>query len=651
MKYAVLIVFWTLLPDAEVFGQASNREFGVVPLETFDMQVYDKDPEASAVVLFDIGEARFNDDHNGFKLSVKRTKRIRILKDDAMDYVTVVNIPYWKDGGNTEKVTRIQAFTYNLQNGIVTKVAIEPTQIYEERITDNVHNKTFTFPRVKSGSVIEYQYEFESPFMFNLTDWEFQSSYPTIYSSFIVNMIPFYEYTFILQGADRFSEYSAVESTERRYFGGVSFTGIVHTYVMKDVPAFQDEGFITSPGDYILKMDFQLSKITYTTGGSKEILTTWPKLIDELQKGQFFGRYIAKAKREAESILAALNVQTLPESERIKAIVDYVKHNYQWNGNSRYGASLDPKDFITHRNGSSAEINLFLVALLEVAGIQAYPVLTSTRDHGKIKADYPFEHFFNYVLVAAHDGTGLVLTDGTDPLLAYNRIPVRCINEKGLIVKEDSEDWVGLESNIESLEHVAIGMQCDLDKDLINVSLKQRTTEYEAHANRLARQDTNDIIDKLRARDFVEVRNVQIQNADKVEKAYVTSAKGAVPLQRINEEIVIKPFLDYPIAENPFKQRSRAYPIDFIFKKSKQYLCVLDIPTGYTVSESPSPLQVDDQLVRLEYLTETVGDKFKVTGTVTFKHAVYPAAEYLLLKSHFDTMIAKFQEVVILNPL
>ncbi len=364
-----------------------------------------------------------------------------------------------------------------------------------------------------------------------------------------------------------------------------------------------------------------------------------------------FGRYISRARKHSETILESeLHVQTLAEPERIKAIVGYMKSNYRWDGVSRYSASMDPKEFFTRKSGSSAEINLFLCALLEVAGIKAHPVLTSTHDHGKIKADYPFAQFFNYVLVIADEGTGLILTDATEPFLPYNRIPVRCINEQGLIVKPDSEDWVSLESQVESLEHIAFGMQYELESDLLRVSVKQRTTEYEAYLIRSEQQDTTEIISDLRGRDFLEVRDVVIQNAEEVEKACITSIKGDIPLQRINHEIVITPFLDFPITENLFKQASRLYPMDFIFRKSKEYLCVLDIPEGFVVSEMPAPLLVDDHLVKLQYLAEPVGDKLKLTGTMIFKQAVYDAADYVMLKKRIDTMITRFTELVILKP-
>ena len=48
------------------------------------------------------------------------------------------------------------------------------------------------------------------------------------------------------------------------------------------------------------------------------------------------------------------------------------------------------KDLLSSKTGNSAEINLFLAGMLNAAGIEAYPVITSTRSNGKIQSDYPF---------------------------------------------------------------------------------------------------------------------------------------------------------------------------------------------------------------------------------------------------------------------
>ena len=72
---------------------------------------------------------------------------------------------------------------------------------------------------------------------------------------------------------------------------------------MKNVPAFNSEEFISSINDYIIKIDFQLSKIHTTSGVSIDVITTWEELSKELLTHQDFGKYINKSKRLASHLI------------------------------------------------------------------------------------------------------------------------------------------------------------------------------------------------------------------------------------------------------------------------------------------------------------------------------------------------------------
>ena len=187
-----------------------------------------------------------------------------------------------------------------------------------------------------------------------------------------------------------------------------------------------------------------MAKVNYKTGGSQEIITTWTKLIQELNKHENFGKYIKKSKKSASKLLNIDEVLTKTPKERFNTVLDYVKNNYKWNNFLGKYTTKSSSKFLKEKHGSCADINLFTIGLLNAVGIEAYPVLSSTRSHGKIKYDYPYSHFFNYVLIYAKVDGKTILSDATDPLNDNQRIPVRCINDKGLVIEKDKQNWVKL---------------------------------------------------------------------------------------------------------------------------------------------------------------------------------------------------------------
>ncbi len=70
------------------------------------------------------------------------------------------------------------------------------------------------------------------------------------------------------------------------------------------------------------------------------------------------------------------------------------------NGRSGIGARSSPNDVIKNESGNVAEINLLLVAALRERGLNANPIISSTRDNGIIMEAFPTIDRFNYVLAA-----------------------------------------------------------------------------------------------------------------------------------------------------------------------------------------------------------------------------------------------------------
>ena len=459
-KKLVFILLLTCLFNGHVISQESLAVFGKVTEEELNMKVYEKDQTAEAVILSDLGKAYFNQNTSGsFDLVFERTVKIKILSKAGIKWAEV-EIPFYQDKNQKEIIEYINAYTASFEDNRIRKSNVYPENIYEEKATEHWYVKKFAFPNVQVGSVIEYNFKIISPFKFNMRDWEFQNRIPVVYSEYEVRMNPFYEYTFLLQGRDSFDENTSHRDQNSRQYGTIEYYDMISKFIMRDLPAFNDETYITSINDHIIKLDFQLSKITRTDGVSIDVFTSWPTVCNELLKYNDFGKYMSSIKGTAKKIVEELTLDDLSPEGKIKVIVDYVKSNFTWNGYKSKYASKKAKEFISEKTGNCAEINLYVVTLLNEAGIEAYPVLISTRDHGKIIVDYPFVQFFNYTIAMARLDFDKILIDGSEAMSTYNEIPPRCFNNKGLVVYKKSEEWVDLVPSKPSLR------KYDFDIDL-----------------------------------------------------------------------------------------------------------------------------------------------------------------------------------------
>lgn len=325
-KLANIFIF-LLLGNQFIYSQNFAKEFGKATQLNFEDKQYAAYQNAEAVVIFDLGKSYFVRDQNSYDVVYERTTRIKILSDAGAKWAEI-EIPYYHEGSVWEKVTKIEAYSYNYDNGLKIN-KLETSNVYEEKINDKWSVKKFVVPQVKAGSVVDYRYSIISEYKFNLRDWEFQWRIPVQYSEYEVQMISFYEYTWLLQGTNKFTEQSSyVDSGLKEQFAGVEFNPNVHKFIIKDVQAFESEELISSINDYIIKLDFQLSRINYPTGGSLEIITTWDNMIKDYLKEEKFGKFINKAEKLSTKLIDIEEFVNKTDREKLDFTIDYLKKKF-----------------------------------------------------------------------------------------------------------------------------------------------------------------------------------------------------------------------------------------------------------------------------------------------------------------------------------
>lgn len=659
----ILLLLTAFLPTS---AQRLTPVFGTLTDSEKTMTSFEADPDAPAVVLFDIGDSYFFDTDNGYDIRFTRMKRIKVLSRAGIKEASTVSIPFYvQSPTKTEKVVSIEAYTYNLKDGLVYKKALDPATVFEEKVNNFYRVKKFAFPDVQEGSILEYKYVLETPFQFNLPDWTFQAKVPTLYSEYTVKMIPFYEYVFIAQGISKFDYQNSEVSKKKRAWGtvtenlggstgpGFEFSDMVHTYAMKNIPAFTDESLITSVDDYIMKMDFQASKFNRPRGGSETIITSWPELNKELLANEHFGKYLNSSTRFAKRILdkELVLAPDMPEEKKCEAILEYVRTSFQWDNYLGNFASKSAKDFVEQKSGNVTDINLFLVSLLREAGINADPVILSTRAHGKIRTDYPFGHYFNATVVLVN-GKRSFLMDGSDRLLAYDRIPIRCINEKGLVVSEKEVKWVSLEPRVPSLDEKTITLKIDPVNAVASVSGKIAGSEYKAYEYK--QKFENDSIEfkkYLMDEHHVKATGIQFLSYDKPKLPYVMVFKGSTPLEKIGNKIVVQPLLGFPLKENPLHQASRTYPVDFIFPQNSKTKSTLSIPEGYKVEALPEPIMMDNEIAQIKLAYTVNGSELEIQADYVLKKSTYSPADYSKLKFYLSMIVKGFNAPIVLDKM
>ncbi len=652
----------SLLLSHVAYSQTKEIEFGKISTEEIELKQYEHDKEAKAVILHDKGKSIFFDSKNGYDIRFTRHKRIKIFDKTESQYAEI-SIPYYVDGyGKTETVKSIEAFTYNITDGRLSRKQLDPSTIYEERINERWHNKKFVFPDLQDGAILEYRYVLETPFHFNLPDWTFQDKIPTIYSEYQVSLVPFYEYIYIVQGITKFDYQNSVVAQEKRTWGsiskynglnigsGVEFQDYVHTYALKNIPAFIDESYISSINDYIIKMDFQLAKFHTPTGGTSDIISTWPSLNESLLKHEKFGKYLKSSSKVAKKVISEdLDLGSKDNKNKAIEIIDYVKNNFEWNGYYGKYASQSAKDFFAKKSGNVADINLFMIALLNEAGINTEPLILSTRNNGKIPAEYPFDHFTNYVIAIVETDSPF-LADGTEDLLPYNKLPTRCNNERGLIVKkEDMPRWISLNNDVLSIEKNLITMTLDTVTADVMTQISIQNTEYKSFAARNRFKNDSTKIKEFYEDKIGDIKRSKSIRYERMNLPYVMNFETKYETEKLGNNVVIRPFLNLPLPKNILTQKDRTYPVDFIYPWENQFESTLEIPIDFSLAQLPEGYKLDNDLAEINLDYSFDNSILKVKGNYKFKKSTYEAIEYSRIKHYLDQIVKYFNQPIVLE--
>lgn len=405
MKYRLSIFILILILSAQrIAAQTSLPDYGEFTEEEKTMTVCSFDKEADAVILFDQASSGYDDEYH---LITQHRVRIKILNERAIDRGNIRIWFYSKD--KFEYISDVAGITYDPKTGETT--TLDKHFIFTENSGSNYSQVRFAMPNVKAGSIIEYKYISTMKHYGGLRDWDFQADLPTQVSAYKLEVDPRSEFTFQVQKSAQYP--ITVKPGEGKVY-----------FEMKYLPGIRFEPYMDAPKDYLQRVIFQLSGFQNVFGSKQAVSTNWQQLaIDLYRDDDFYGAF-RKEYTGMDEVKLNLALKTT-NTEKTRYLYNWVRDHFSWNGSDSKYATSGLKKVWESRSGTSGELNLLLVNLLQQAGVEAYPLLVAERDYGKVDTLYPFLDRFNKTdAIAWADGKKWIMdvTQKNDPfgLTPYN---------------------------------------------------------------------------------------------------------------------------------------------------------------------------------------------------------------------------------------
>ncbi|MDF9796193.1 transglutaminase-like putative cysteine protease [Catalinimonas alkaloidigena] len=625
---------------------AQEITFGRISAEELHDEFYDKDSSASALILYDHAKSNFRHlENHGFRVETTRTVRIKIYNQAGSGWGNVV-VPLYQDGYNrTETVRDIKGYVYNLENGMIQRDELDKKDIFEEDVSEKWHHVKFAFPKVKASTVVEYQYTLVSPFLFKLEDWEFQHDIPVQWSEYVLTVPAFYEYMILKQGYFDFEIQDARSLNDEQRLGSYTYDNVRYHWAMKDVPAYQEEEYMTTRDDYIAKIIFQLSKVNYPGKHVKDFMTTWPKLVEDLMKLTYFGKNIKK--NNTREIVQSLTEGLGSEKDKATAIYEYVTQNFAWNKKNSYAPSTSLNQLLKDKSGNCTDINLLLLNMLKKAEIEAHAVLLSTRQHGKITTSFPLIDQFNYTIVFAQiEGQG-VLLDATRRDLPFGMINEACLNGYGLVANEDAkvEQWIDVGQQGVYFVDIYCQLKYDEERGSLTAQVKESFRDYAALRARKLYQE-----DEAQLYQLNDVQELKIEGAEVKSKPFSLSYTAPYPAEELGSLLYIDAFMMIDEG-NPFNAPKRFYPVDFGHRMAVKYNFSFTVPEGYSLEEWPQDINLKLEDSSISYVSKSnfAFNTLQIVSLFQINKTMIGVDQYQDLRELYADMLSKQMEKIVLK--
>ena len=668
LKKIILLV--VLIFQISVFSQ--NYKFGKVSKEELQEDFYPSDSTADAAYLYKYRNTfyTYNNTSGWFDVITEVHHRIKIYTKEGFNKATL-GIKYVKpDSGSDEKISSIKGYTFNIDGNKVTKEKLSKEDVFDEKINKYRSVKKITMPNIKEGSVIDLKYKLISPYYTYIDDLEFQHGIPVKHLDFTIGIPEYYKFNIATKGYYYIEPVKTVSSSNFSYKAkykqgvgadrttsyeniNVEFETNRSQYKATNIPALKDdEPFVFNINNHRGGIKYELSSIDFPERATKYYSTTWEDVSKQIFKSESFGSEINKStyyKNDLNNILS----NTINDVQKVAAIFSFVKSKVKWNGYYNKYIDKGVRKAYKEGSGNAADINLMLTSMMRSAGLDANPVLVSTKANGVPL--FPTLDGFNYVvsMVEFTDGKYMLL-DATEPYSIPNILPSRAVNWNGRkVTKKGNSSWVKLAPTKfgEENNNVMVKITDDLMVEgLIRTKYSNlKALDFRIKNNHIKEED---IISNLENRYSIEIENYKLTNARKITKPISRTIKfnSEDLIESINNKIYIDPLLFFAQKTIPFKADDRKFPVEFDSPFKLKNTVAINIPEGYTIEKLPEPLAVSlpEDLGVFKYQVIQRGSKISTLSVLQFNKATIAPQYYATLKEFYSQIVKKQSEKIVL---
>ena len=632
-----------LLTSATAFADGFSKwqEFHPATQAELAMKSLPLAPGAAAAIL-DWG--RVDDD---MYASSSEYYRIKIFTEEGRKYGDV-EIPYQPGYPMFARITDFSARTIRPDGSIVPFNGTVYDKVLIKGGGRILRAKTFSFPDVQPGSILEYRYmqRRNETVLFD-TLWTLQRDIPIAHAKLALKpyspkltseFSTFFVYVGLPPGRN-------IEKKSENY-----------ELELENLPPVPHEPF--SPPEEVMTAHVRF----YYTRGTTEPELFWKaetatqrKKIEGFIGGSGTGQALARSLA-AETPLATLkNIYAHVQSMRNFSFeVDRTKQEVK---REDITESSNAAQVLQRKAGFRDELNRAFVAIARGAGLQAYVVRVAPRDSAIFARQVPDAGQISAeITLAVIDGKPLYLDPGT-PFAPFGTVSWEKTTVPGFQVSKQDVKWIEVPQpgSADALTKRVASLH--VEGDALEGTVSVTFSGQEALTHRLRMMGDDAAAQKKAIEDEVKewfpsgaaVKMKQISGVASSEDSLTVSFDVSLPVVSHAGSRVIVPLSVFASAANPFTATQRTNPIYFPHSYSVEDEVTLAIPAGMTLGAVPPPVKRNAGSLVYSNEVKQNGSEVTYRSSLTVDALLIEQKYYGALRNFFSSVNAAEQQPLVLN--
>ena len=638
-----------------------NLKWGKPTEQELSMTVYEEDKDAPAVVLCQLTNVGYTMDFHNYLVNYEVKTRIKVLTDAGKEYanVSIIYIDNAEHQFAQEELEEFKAVAYNLEDGKVKKTKIGMAQVFKERIDNDYVRAKVAIPQVKAGTVIEYEYKLHSNIFYHLYDWEAQKDIPVAYTNYRLEIPTVFIFNVetagiqqlqsnVTSGALNYKVSSGNMAKQyKRYTNIYDCTG-------RNLRALKKDDYVWNVRDYCTKVTAELQSYNFSVNEQRDMRKTWGQVDNTLFDHSDFGSCLYKHSKYRDELLAK-GIDKIDNLEKkVAATFLFLRQRLAWNGEYELLAK-SYSDVIKKGNGSNADLNMMLINMLGDVGVKAYPVLMSTRRHGRLPKTYPSLDKINTFIVGIPNGGSWFYLDASCTDGYLNVLPANLNVEQARIIDKGTQgQWVNLQkiSEAKSVRNIKASLTAD------GQMKGEQTTIYSGNAAANERKafreasDSTAFIASKATQNGVTITQYKIEGHHDFSPSVTEVINFTKQGETADDHIYINPFTALPINSNPFTEKGRLLPVEFPCRSTFNAYVQLTLPDGWQLDEMPKSVNVTtpDKSAsgRINYALSG-GNTITINYQFRINNVCYDHEQYDMLSQLFDIFANRGKDMLVIK--